>query len=350
MANALLKIETSKPLSIREESVLSLTCAGLNDKEIAVRLGIGLETVRTYWGRIKDKLSVESRSEAVVAASRRDLSNIVRAHETENQVLLDEIQRRKTAEGLLSESEARFKFFCEVSNEGVFLADPKGRCTYLNPRGLQLLGVNEEDVLGNQWMRLPWNPKSLRKIRNCRIDLSNSGLCRGQFQIEGPANQKSFEVSVRTVHHRQGPAGYIGVIEDRSASLDLQRKIEEAKQFCECVSAATQDIVYVAELATGTLLYVNHASESLFGMSAEQIRNLGPGALAKCIDPSDHAQLAAMQERYASLADGESIRLHCRALAADGSKPRLEGRVVVYKRDELGVPKKMLGVLKILPE
>ena len=58
-------------LAEREREVLDLLAQGYMYKEIADKLGIGFETVRTYIRRIYEKLQVRSRTEAVAKALRR---------------------------------------------------------------------------------------------------------------------------------------------------------------------------------------------------------------------------------------------------------------------------------------
>jgi DNA-binding NarL/FixJ family response regulator len=52
-------------LSPRELEILALLCDGLTNKEIALKLGISAETVRTHLGHIYEKLHVQGRTEAV---------------------------------------------------------------------------------------------------------------------------------------------------------------------------------------------------------------------------------------------------------------------------------------------
>jgi DNA-binding CsgD family transcriptional regulator len=49
-------------LSEREMQILSYASAGYMDKEIVVQLGVSLNTIRTYWNRIRQKLGDSSRS------------------------------------------------------------------------------------------------------------------------------------------------------------------------------------------------------------------------------------------------------------------------------------------------
>jgi len=53
-------------LSRREHEILDLLCLGYSNKEIADRLSVGVETIRTHLKRIYEKLHVRSRTEAAL--------------------------------------------------------------------------------------------------------------------------------------------------------------------------------------------------------------------------------------------------------------------------------------------
>lgn len=57
-------------LSHREAEILRLASEGFTDKEIAGHLGVQISTVRTYWDRLKTKLSATNRTEAVARSLR----------------------------------------------------------------------------------------------------------------------------------------------------------------------------------------------------------------------------------------------------------------------------------------
>ncbi len=60
-------------LTNREQQILELLADGLGNKQIAARLGISPNTVKTHLELLFDKLSVSTRAEAVATGMRRGL-------------------------------------------------------------------------------------------------------------------------------------------------------------------------------------------------------------------------------------------------------------------------------------
>ncbi len=62
--------ERANTLTPRQREILRLLASGLENKQIARRLGIGVHTVKTHVSRVLAKLGAASRTEAVVVAMR----------------------------------------------------------------------------------------------------------------------------------------------------------------------------------------------------------------------------------------------------------------------------------------
>lgn len=60
-------------LTVRERQVLALMAEGLDNAEIATRLGVKEGTAKNHVGRVLDKLGMDNRTQAAVAAVRRGL-------------------------------------------------------------------------------------------------------------------------------------------------------------------------------------------------------------------------------------------------------------------------------------
>jgi len=63
----------SAPLSRREQEILALLADGLVNKQIAARLGISTNTVKTHLELLFEKLGVATRAEAVAMGVKRGL-------------------------------------------------------------------------------------------------------------------------------------------------------------------------------------------------------------------------------------------------------------------------------------
>ena len=61
----MLKKDCASGLSSRQLEIITLAREGLVDKEIAVRLGIGVGSVKTHWERIRHKMGACSRVEII---------------------------------------------------------------------------------------------------------------------------------------------------------------------------------------------------------------------------------------------------------------------------------------------
>lgn len=85
----------------RETQLLALAASGLSDKEIALRLGIRLSTVDSYWRRIRQRFETSSRTEAVARALQASQESRLKEDREEKDRLLYEMARRTQAEQAL---------------------------------------------------------------------------------------------------------------------------------------------------------------------------------------------------------------------------------------------------------
>lgn len=114
---------TDEELSPRQRQILILASEGKTDRQIALEIGLGEGTVRTYWERIRGRLDARSRSEA-----------IARALGNEHRAALDELARLRT---LLSSVP-----------EFLWTAQPNGEVDYCNDWFGRYSGRTVSECLG----------------------------------------------------------------------------------------------------------------------------------------------------------------------------------------------------------
>ena len=70
-------LQSSHPaLTIREQEILQLIASGVQNKKIAVQLGVSEETIRTHLRHIYGKLDVNDRTQALTVAIRRGIVHL----------------------------------------------------------------------------------------------------------------------------------------------------------------------------------------------------------------------------------------------------------------------------------
>lgn len=144
-------MQKKQQLSRQEERVLSLARQGLGDKQIAVELGLSTDTVRTYWQRIRQKVGAATRAEIVATISEKQTAAVLEAVESEKNILLQEILRRRSVERALRVSEQEWRQLADSMPQIVFVSSPEFNIYHFNARFYAYTGLSQEDALDGGW-------------------------------------------------------------------------------------------------------------------------------------------------------------------------------------------------------
>jgi PAS domain S-box-containing protein len=135
-------------LSRQEEQVLVLSMSGLGDREVGEAMSLSTETVRTYWKRIRKKLDGGTRAEIIALLSQRGVRAELEAKQTENELLLKEIARRRQAEAQLQYQLGLVKSITDGAADAIFMLDARGRVTFSSLAATQIFGWNPDELEG----------------------------------------------------------------------------------------------------------------------------------------------------------------------------------------------------------
>ena len=147
-------MQKKQQLSRQEERVLSLARQGLGDKQIAVELGLSTDTVRTYWQRIRQKVGAATRAEIVATISEKQTAAALEAVESEKNVLLQEILRRRSVERALRVSEQEWRQLADSMPQIVFVSSPSLDIYHFNARFYSYTGLGNDEALEGGWRRV----------------------------------------------------------------------------------------------------------------------------------------------------------------------------------------------------
>lgn len=122
-------------LSAQEERVLVLATQGLADKEVAARLGIRVDTVRTYWDRIRAKYAGATRAEIVADHARHEMHHVLEDIETRYREL-------KLRESLLQS-------FSDSIPQMAWARNADGDLLFVNRRMVEALGATFDQIMSS---------------------------------------------------------------------------------------------------------------------------------------------------------------------------------------------------------
>lgn len=140
------KAVSSRDLSRRESEILALAAQGLTDKAIAARLGISYGTVNTHWSRIRPKLSVGSRSEAVFVQATRLAEGALQQLSEQNALLEAEVRKREESESKLLRDRCFLRALASKFPGVVWAVDRQGRPTFIGGGDSDTMEVIGEDI------------------------------------------------------------------------------------------------------------------------------------------------------------------------------------------------------------
>lgn len=202
-----------RSLSDREYEVITLASQGKTDKEIAAALGISLSTVTSYWTRVRDKMGVSSRSEAVAIVARSQGG-------ADADQLRQEINRRVEAERALAQSQRMLDSLSVALPVAVLHVDGEGRIAHVFGRPLA------------EWMDFPnWPGHSVFEVfRACPslVDGFTRALNGERIGIDCGHDNRHFRAEYRPALDEEGAvSGAVALISD------ITDQVNELKEFRE---------------------------------------------------------------------------------------------------------------------
>ncbi|MCX7800887.1 MAG: PAS domain S-box protein [Fimbriimonadales bacterium] len=293
-----------KPLSKRETAVLELAAQGKTDKEIARLLGIQVATVGTHWSRIRLKLNVGSRTEAVSVVQRQRASQVEASLRLEREALLGTIASQQTVQAELRRLVQRHRHMFERIPALIAATDPSGLLLDANRRWLHRLGHDLSEVLHRPLGSFLYGPDASETIHRALRFVAEGGSVVGQpcrvRCADGSVFEAQFDADATTDPEGQEWVlfGFIDVSERNRLKAALAHEIERSEHD-QAVMGSLFDILPVGIAVfgpAGDFRLANKAFEALWGPEpvpiGEDVHNLSDFVV---IDPATGAKVEREQ-------------------------------------------------------
>lgn len=236
------------------------------------------------------------------------------------------------------------KLIADHSGEFFYKHDLNNRLTYVNPRGLAILGYTEDEA-GMDWTRLLTD----HPINQAAIASTRRALATGERQPaylleirKRDGTPMLLEVEESPLKDATGKViGMAGAARDVTEREKAQRALRDSEQKFRQLAETISEVFWIANLDLTAMHYVSPAYEQIWGRSCESLyRN--PRSWAQAIHPEDRNRV---REAFELQRGSRQFNIEYRIVRPDGSVRWILDRAFPM-RDAEGKPTGLLGIAK----
>ncbi len=145
---------------------------------------------------------------------------------------VQDISEYKRAEMTARENEQRFHILAKISPVGIYRSDAQGLCIYVNERWLEMAGITESQVLGEDWVKVIHADDRERVFQEWSHAVRTQAPFYTECRLQRPAAADGSQGRITWVLAQataerdatENTAGYVGTITD----ITQHKRIEEA--------------------------------------------------------------------------------------------------------------------------
>jgi len=232
------------------------------------------------------------------------------------------------------------------------LSAPEGTITSLSPAFTTVTGWQQEEKLGENFLTLVHPDDHTRALEAFHRVLAQEQVDAFELRIQAKSGVYlvgEFSSMPRT---RNGEVvGVLGIGRDitKRKQEDAERQaaesqLRESERLRERIVETMPEVLYVFDVATEQLVYINRQVLSVLGYTPEAVRGLSVSQLQALVHPDDAARVAKLYGDFIAATGEELSEAECRVKHHNGEWRWLHSRVTVFKRTPEGAPLELLGM------
>jgi PAS domain S-box-containing protein len=218
----------------------------------------------------------------------------------------------------LKESEERFRYLVENSNEVIYSVDDKGIVTYISPRIQSLLGYIPYELIGQSFTKFISDEDLEQSKRRLQKNLLGENP-PGEYRVLTKSGDiRWIQTSSKPILKGEQVLGVQGILSDITDRKKAEEALQENEEkYRNLVERAHDGIVIVQD---GLLKFVNNRLAEILGYTVDEIFNT---SFLNYIPPSDHSKIIDIFSRRIK---GEKVPniYEMTALNKDGSEIIIE--------------------------
>ncbi len=169
----------------------------------------------------------------------------------------------------------------ESLHEGVFIADKKGRFTYVNQAAAEIYGFTKpEELIGKNAMRFV-DPSALKQLKQLSLKAIKEHVFPETYttkMVTQSGEKKDVEVQI-TIRKENGKGiGAIGLIRDITAKVEAEKTLHLFMKGFE--SSPNSQLLIAYQNNTPVIKWVNKAFSKIYGYSSLEVQGKNPKVLS----------------------------------------------------------------------
>lgn len=186
-----------------------------------------------------------------------------------------DITEHRQMEQTIHESERRFREMAELLPEAVFETDERLRVTYVNPKGLTLIGYTIADIAKGITLRDVLSDHSWERVQQAvREGLLGSARAEEYYEIELKRSDGTAVICEAAAVPITGPDGSFqglrGVVRDVTERRQMEQALRESEQRFRELAELLPEAVFETDPKLG-ITYANRKFAALVGRSMDEI-------------------------------------------------------------------------------
>jgi PAS domain S-box-containing protein len=167
-----------------------------------------------------------------------------------------DITERKQAVEALRKSEERYRKLSDSAPIGIFEAETRGHCTYVNPRWTAISGLSFEDSLGFGWVRAIHPEDRAEVEEDWRRAVAEGHEWAHEHRLQTPQGLVSWvrmqaaSILSQDRHH----VGYVGTVEDITKSKKASDALRAAQDRLQHLVSSSPAVLYALRVNKDALL------------------------------------------------------------------------------------------------
>jgi|GEM_PF-785753 len=209
----------------------------------------------------------------------------------------------------LQVSELRMRTIFESANDGIFLTSLSGTIVNVNPRGAEICGCEQEEIVGKNIADLT-PPEGRQAAMNALEEVKSGGSARFQTQyLRKDGSHVHVDVFAKLVVV-DGQPFVLSMVEDITERKQAEEALRESEEKYRKVFENVQDVFYQTDME-GAIIEISPSIERYSGFTREEL--IGRQVKEVYYYPEDRVGLLRAIKR-----DGEVVDYEVRLKAKDG--------------------------------